>query len=149
MLDKRKVIENEIASLEQKLDELQSDEYRRHSDMINQRSLELASSSSFADSSIARSEDSSNHEILQENVDIIVVPMAHHQVLNNNNNGCIECNAPSNHLCRKCNKCVCSLCCGEKRALENAWWCDACFKTQTVATQQLIRNGDYFSDDGE
>jgi hypothetical protein len=62
----------EIASLEQKLDELQSDEYRCHSDMINQRSLELASSLPFADSSIARSEDSSNHEFSQENVDIIV-----------------------------------------------------------------------------
>jgi hypothetical protein len=98
------VIENKIASLEQKLDELQSDEYRRHSNMINKRSLELASSLS-----IARSEDSSNHEFLQENVDIIVVPMAHHQVLNNNNNGCIECNAPSNHLCRMCNKCFCLL----------------------------------------
>ena len=65
---------NEIAALEQKLDELQSDEYRRHSDMINQRSLELAASvssdatnvrslelaaSSSSDATIARSEDDS------------------------------------------------------------------------------------------
>jgi hypothetical protein len=63
------------------------------------------------------------------------------------NNGCIECSTPSNHVCRKCKKCVCSLCCAEKRALENAWWCDLCFKTQSVANQQLIRDGSFYSDD--
>ena len=36
LLDKRNAMANEIAALEQKLDELQSDEYRRRSDMINQ-----------------------------------------------------------------------------------------------------------------
>ncbi len=38
----------------------------------------------------------------------------------NDNNGCIECNLPLNHSCRKCKKCICSLCCSEKRELENA-----------------------------
>jgi hypothetical protein len=65
----------------------------------------------------------------------------------NDNNGCIECNLPLNHSCRKCKKCICSLCCSEKRELENAWWCGTCFKTQTVANQQLIRDGLYCSDD--
>jgi hypothetical protein len=36
LLDKQNAMANEIAALEQKLDELQSDEYRRRSDMINQ-----------------------------------------------------------------------------------------------------------------
>jgi hypothetical protein len=79
--------------------------------------------------------------------------MAHHHVnninKNNNKNRCNECNAPLNHFCRKCKKCVCLVCCGEKRARENVWWCDTCFKTQTVAKQQLIRNCDYCSEDKE
>jgi hypothetical protein len=62
------------------------------------------------------------------------------------NTGCVECNTPSNHSCRKCKTCVCSLCCGQ-RELENVWWCNACFKTQRVANQQLICNGNYNSDE--
>lgn len=110
--------------------ELQRKEYRRHSNMINKQSFELVSSlstdltivrnlelaaslSAFADLSIAWSEDSSNNETSsEEKVDNIVVPMAHHLVNNkNNNSGCIECNVPSNHLCQKCKKSVCSLGC--------------------------------------
>ena len=67
----------------------------------------------------------------------------------NNKNGCIECNLPSNHSCRKCKRCVCSLCCAGKRELKNAWWCGTSFRTQTVANQQLIRDGLYSSDDEE
>ncbi|KAI2513517.1 hypothetical protein MHU86_991 [Fragilaria crotonensis] len=46
MLDKQNAIANEIASLEKRLDELQSDECCRHSNMINQRPMELAAASS-------------------------------------------------------------------------------------------------------
>ena len=53
-----------------------------------------------------------------------------------NAGGCIECNLPSpNHVCQKCGKCVCSLCCWEKRQLENVRWCGVCFSTQSVASQ--------------
>jgi hypothetical protein len=53
---------------------------------------------------------------------------------------CIECNQPSNHSCRKCKKCVSSLCCYERRKLEVAWWCNVCFKTQSPWKQQLIHD---------
>jgi hypothetical protein len=60
LLDKQTAIENEIASLEQKLDELQGDKYRRHTDMINQQSLELAASSSDAATILRSSSSDSN-----------------------------------------------------------------------------------------
>ena len=144
LFDKRNAIENEIAALDQNLDELQRDEYRRHSKMINQRSLELATTSmssalnatinqqsseltafsSLSDTSPILRSDSKNDSLSADSVDNHVVTMQH-QV--NTNSGCIECNATSNHLCHKCKKCVCLLCCGEKRALENAWCWDTCF----------------------
>ena len=62
------------------------------------------------------------------------------------NTGCIGCNTTSNQSCRKCKKCVCSFCCGQQE-LENVWCCNACFKMQNVANQQLIRNGNYDSDE--
>ena len=71
------------------------------------------------------------------------------KVHGSNNNGCIECNIPSYHSCRECRKCVCLWCCAEKRALDNAWWCDVCFKTQSVANKQLICDGNYSSGDEE
>ena len=49
LLEKRDAIEKEIASLEETLDGLQSDEYRRHSDMIKERSLEILAASSSSD----------------------------------------------------------------------------------------------------
>ena len=67
----------------------------------------------------------------------------------NDNNTCIECNEPSNHSCEKCNKSVCSVCCSEKRGLEMVWWCDVCFKTQSLWNQRLIREGNYSSSDEE
>ena len=170
LVDRINAIANEIASLEMKLDSLQSDEYRRHSDMINERAMELAAASS-SDATISSAAES-NYESAVDSVvedvvicnnlsddeddndaDVIVaisniVPTVHVHA-SDKNNGCIECSTPSNHVCRKCKKCVCSLCCAEKRALENAWWCDLCFKTQSVANQQLIRDGSFYSDDDE
>ena len=67
----------------------------------------------------------------------------------NDNNTCIECNEPSSHSCEKCNKTVCSVCCSEKRGLEMVWWCDVCFKTQSLWNQTLIRDGNYSSSDEE
>ena len=93
-------------------------------------------------SSVSPLEESDNHT-----ADVNIVAQV--TTSTNNNNGCIECNLPSNHSCRKCKKCVCSLCCAEKRELENAWWCNMCFKKQTVASQQLIRDGLYYSSDKE
>jgi hypothetical protein len=167
LLDKQTAIENEIASLEKKLDELQCEEYRRHSDVINQRSLELTASSSSEDQSIARTDsnnessgadsvencpidvDISNSEKMDSDDDDDVDIVAPVNTITTNKVGCIECNLSSNHSCRKCKKCVCSLCCSEKRELENAWWCEICFKKQTVASQQLIRDGRYYSSDEE
>jgi hypothetical protein len=142
LLDKPTAIENEIASLEQKLDELHGDEYRRHSDMINQQSLELAASSSDAATILRSSSSDRNNEssadsvnssprvhvhVGGDDVDDVVAMIPMHQVNNNTNNGCVECSSPSNHSCRKCRKCVCSLCCGA-RALENAWCCATIFE---------------------
>ena len=172
MLDKHTGIENEIAALERKLDEMQDEECRRHSDTINQRSIEfIASSSSEDTATIIRRTDSSittSNNGLDSAVDKSPIEVDDddefdmeendddddddaQQVRTNNNakdknSGCIECNFPSNHACRKCKKCVCSLCCGGNRELENAWWCGLCFATQTVANQELIRDGLYSSD---
>ncbi|KAI2512179.1 hypothetical protein MHU86_2266 [Fragilaria crotonensis] len=165
MLDKQNAIANEIASLEKKLDELQSDECRRHSNMINQRTMELAAASS-SDATITSGTDSFNESATADSMveDVscrsdedddddaavvvvttsTIVPMDQHVhgSKQRDNNGCIECGTPSNHACRKCKKCVCSLCCGQ-RELENVWWCELCFATQSVANQQLIRDGNY------
>jgi hypothetical protein len=62
---------------------------------------------------------------------------------------CIECNKPSKHSCRRCKKPVCSVCCYEKRNLENAWWCNVCFKREGVWKQTLIRDGNYRSGSDE
>jgi hypothetical protein len=152
-----------------KLDELQSDECRSHSDMINQRTMELAAASS-SDATITNATDSYNESVAADssvvedvsccsdddgdNDAAVVVATSKivpttDDVHGSDSNGCIECNTPSNHSCRKCKKCVCSLCCAEKRELENAWWCDVCFKTQSVANQQLIRDGNYSSGDDD
>ena len=124
-----------------------------------------ASSSSDAATSIVRtdSNESSGDSVLvvdnfaEENVDdddaadevdvVAMIPAATAAMIQTVvNKGCIECNTPSIHSCRKCKKCVCSLCCSQ-RELENAWWCELCFKTQSVANQQLIRDGNYDSDE--
>ena len=128
--------------------------------------LAAASSSDATISSAAESNYESPVDSVVENVVVIcnnpsdtedddddvaisnIVPTVHVHG-SDKNNGCIECNTPSNHMCRKCKKYVCLLCCAEKRALENAWWCDLCFKTQSVANQQLIRDGSFYSDDDE
>jgi hypothetical protein len=156
--DDKNAIENEIVSLEEKLDEFQSEEYRRHSNVINQRRLELTAFSS-EDTTIIRCNSNNessaglgyNHPIdvdnedEEEDVDVNII--VHVNI--NNKNGCIECDLPSNHSCQKCKWCVCSLCCAGKRELENAWWCDMCFRTQTVANQQSIRDGLYCTNDEE
>ena len=171
MLDKQTAIENEIATLEIKLDELQGEEYRRHSNVIDQRGLELTASFSSEESTIMIRSDSNVNDSDSVNVptidvddggvvdddgvleddddedDVVEYVVAQAPVnITNSNKGCVECNLPSNHVCRKCKKCVCSLCCGEKRELENAWWCGLCFGTQSVANQHLIRDGLYCSD---
>ena len=64
-----------------------------------------------------------------------------------NNNRCIECNEPSSHLCRRCKRSVCSICCATKRELEMAWWCEECYKKQSLFNQMLIREGTYSSGD--
>ena len=131
--------------------------------MINQRTMELAAAFSSdatitsatdsynesvaADSSVVedvscRSDDDDDNDAAVVFATSKIVPTTD-DVHGSDNNGCIECNTPSNHSCRKCKKCVCSLCCAEKRELKNAWWCDVCFKTQSVANQQLIRDGNY------
>jgi hypothetical protein len=157
LIGKRDALEIEIASLEEKLDKLQSDECRRHSDMLKERSLEIlaTSSSSDAATTIARidrnNQSCSSVDSADDDEDdiVAVIPAAAAAMQTIVNKGwCIECNTPSNHSCRKCKKCVCSLCCGE-RELENVWWCNACFSTQTVANQQLIRDGNYDNDDEE
>ena len=166
LLDKQTAIEKDIASLEKKLDELQCEEHRRHSDVINERSLQLTASSSSEDQSIARTDSNNessgadsvencpidvdiNSEKMDSDDDDDVDIVAPVNTITTNKIGCIECNLPSNHSCRKCKECVCSLCCSEKRELENAWWCEICFKKQTVASQQLIRDGRYYSSDEE
>ena len=167
LLDRLNAIANEIASLEMKLDTLQSDEYRRHSDMINERAMELAAASS-SDATISSAAESNYESAVDSVVEDVVICNPSDDEDDNDaavivaisnivptvrvhgidkNNGCIECSTPSNHVCRRCKKCVCSLCCAEKRALENAWWCDLCFKTQSVVNQQLIRDGSFCSDD--
>ena len=162
LLDRLNAIANEIASLEMKLDSLQSDEYCRHSDMINERAMELATASS-SDATISSAAESNNYDVVicnnpsddEDDNDATVIVAISNIVPtvrvhgSDQNNGCIECSTPSNHVCRKCKKCVCSLCCAEKRALENAWWCDLCFKTQSVANQQLIRDGSFYSDNDD
>jgi hypothetical protein len=168
ILDKHTAIENEITLLEEKLDEMQSEECRRHSDVINQRYLELTASSSSEDTETTIIRTDSNNELDSvdnrpiievgddddgdgdddnDDDDINVVARVNTTNTNGNNGGCIECSIPSNHSCRKCKKCICSLCCAEKRELENAWWCGLCFATQTVANQQLIRDGLFCFDD--
>jgi hypothetical protein len=170
MLDKQNATANEIASLEKKLDELQSDECRRHSNMINQRTMELATASS-SDATITSGTGSFNESVTADLVEDVscrsddtdddddaavvvvttstIVPMDHVPgSKQRHNNGCIECGTPSNHACRKCKKCVCSLCCGQQE-LENVWWCELCFKTQSVANQQLIRDGNYSDDEDD
>ena len=154
LINKRDALEIEIASLEEKLDGLQSDECRRHSDMLKERSLEILAtlSSSDAATTIARTDNnnqSSSADSADDDEDDVVdvtpaAAAAMHTIVNEG--WCIECNTPSNHSCRKCKKCVCSLCCGQ-RELENVWWCNACFSTQTVVNQQLIRDGNYDSDE--
>ena len=66
LLDRKNVIANEIASLEMKLDTLQSDKYRRHSDMINERAMELAAASS-SDATISSAAES-NYESATDSV---------------------------------------------------------------------------------
>ena len=107
--------------------------------MIKERSrLEIlaTSSSSDAATTIVRSDpsnESSSGDLSHDEDDVVdVTPAAAAAMQTIVNTGCcIECNTPSNHLCRKCEKCVCSLCCGQ-RELENVWWCNACFSTQNV-----------------
>ncbi len=50
--DKRDAIEKEIASLKETLDGFQSDEYRRYSDMIKERSLKILATSSSSDAAL-------------------------------------------------------------------------------------------------
>ncbi|KAI2504920.1 hypothetical protein MHU86_9529 [Fragilaria crotonensis] len=117
LINKRDALEIEIASLEEKLDGLQSDECRRHSDMLKERSLEIlaTSSSSDAATTIARSDNnnqSSSADSADDDEDDVVdvtpaAAAAMHTIVNEG--WCIECNTPSNHSCRKCKKCVCSL----------------------------------------
>ena len=133
--------------------------------MIDQRSLELTASSS-EDTTIVRSDSNNgssadsvencpidvdiNSEKFDSDDDDDVDIVTQVNTSTTNKNGCIECNLPSDHSCRKCKKCgVFSLCCAEKRELENAWWCDICFKKQNVASQQLIRDGLYHSNNKE
>ena len=166
LLDEKAVTEKEIVELEEKLDEMQSEECRRHSDIINQRSLELTASTSSEDTgdttittrtdTIVRTnsnnesdsvdnrpvievvDDDDNDDDDDDDINVnILVARANTAKTNGNNGGCIECNLPSNHSCRNCKMCVCSLCCGEKRELENAWWCGLCFTAQTVANQTV------------
>lgn len=62
---------------------------------------------------------------------------------------CDECGAiPTQCKCRKCKeRYVCDICCSTKRGLELAWWCATCFGNESVvASQELIRSGDYDSD---
>jgi hypothetical protein len=137
--------------------------------MINQQTMELAAASS-SDATMTSATDSFNESVAadssvvedvswpycsdddDDNDAAVVVATSKivpttDDVYGSNNNGCIECNKPSSHLCRKCKTCVCSLCCAEKRELENAWWCEVCFKTQSVANHQLICDGNYSSGD--
>ncbi|KAI2498507.1 hypothetical protein MHU86_15967 [Fragilaria crotonensis] len=126
--------------------------------MIKERSrLEILATSSSSDaattiaSRIDHNNQSSSADSADDEDDVVdVTPAAAAAMQTIVNEGwCIECSTPSNHSCRKCKKCVCSLCCGQ-RELENVWWCNACFSTQTVANQQLIRDGNYEdSDDDE
>ena len=68
----------------------------------------------------------------------------------NNNRWTIECDSLSDHSCRRCKRCVCSMCCELKRDLEMAWWCDECFKKQEGAwNQMVIRQGNYSSSEDE
>jgi hypothetical protein len=105
-----------------KLDELQSDECRSHSDMINQRTMELAAASS-SDATITNATDSYNESVAADssvvedvsccsdddgdNDAAVVVATSKivpttDDVHGSDSNGCIECNTPSNHSCQKC-----------------------------------------------
>ena len=75
MLEKRDAIEKEIASLEETLDGLQSDEHRRHSDMIKERSLEILAASSSSDATAITSVRSDSNESSGDSADDIADDM--------------------------------------------------------------------------
>ena len=112
-----------------KFAELQCEEYHRHSNVINQRSLELTASSS-EDTSAIRTSDSNNESSADsvencpidvdagsekdDSSDDDVDDDAQVNTITTNNNGCIECNLLSNHSCRKCKKCLPFVLCREE-----------------------------------
>jgi hypothetical protein len=63
----------------------------------------------------------------------------------NDGTKCMECSTiPTGHVCSKCKKVrVCSICCDTNRDLQNNPWCKVCFKSETPASQEIIRNGNY------
>jgi hypothetical protein len=63
----------------------------------------------------------------------------------NDGTKCMECNTiPTDHVCSKCKKVrVCSICCDTNRDLQNNPWCKVCFESETPASQEIIRNGNY------
>ena len=63
----------------------------------------------------------------------------------NDGTKCMECNTiPTDHICLKCKKVrVCSICCDTNRDLQNNPWCKVCFESETPASHEIIRNGNY------
>ena len=168
--DKLTVLQDEIASLVRQRDDLQNEELLRHQRdgaITNQQRYLVTSSSEDSTTILWSGSNVTNDSDSVANVSCPIVIGAdvdddgvraggktNHDDDDDANvenaGGCIECNLPSpNHVCRKCGKCVCSLCCFEKRQLENVWWCGVCLSTQSVATQNSIGDGIYNSCDEE
>ena len=174
LLDQHTALKEETASLVRQRDELQKEELerRQRDGAISNLQMYMVVTSSSEDSTILRTGSSITNDSgsvanvpididddVVDDVDDVDDDVAGGKTdfsddddddAVENTGGCIECKLPSpNHVCRKCKKSICSMCCGEKRELENVWWCGVCFATQSVATQTLIRDGLYESDEEE
>lgn len=172
LFDKLEATEAEVEKLECELVALEERECGRHMQMLEKkRCMALAANiertppmigkgdsfDSFTSSGLESSSSSGGHNESGGNDDIV----------DNDNNGdgsdgsnntatassmpyndgtkCMECNTiPTDHICSKCKKVrVCSICCDTNRDLQNNPWCKVCFESETPASQEIIRNGNY------
>ena len=171
LFDKLEATEAEVEKLECELVALEERECGRHMQMLEKkRCMALAASiertppmigkgasfDSVTSSGLESSSSSGGHNESGRNDDI-----------DNDNNGdgsdgsnntatasstpyndgtkCMECNTiPTDHICSKSKKVrVCSICCDTNRDLQNNPWCKVCFESETPASQEIIRNGNY------
>lgn len=149
--------ETEITELETKLDELLDAETSRRQKMLSDRTA------------ACRDDEQKPQTIMGEHDDISPQPWSSASSSKGSDNPttpitsfngvvcavggdnsllCEECNViPTQRKCRKCKeRYVCDVCCSTKRGLEMVWWCELCFGKETVASQALIRSGNYDSE---